>query len=63
MLMKELHTTLCVCVDYIGVLLCVCVDYICVLLCVAVYVIVSMCVCIIIHALHGKFEVVSWIYE
>ena len=39
--------------------LCVCVDYICILLGVVVYVIVSMCLCMMIHAPHGRFEVVS----
>ena len=35
------------------------VDYISVLLCVVVYVIVSICVCMMMHALCGRFEVVS----
>ena len=42
----------CVCVGF-------CVDYICALLCV----VILACVCMKIHALRGKFEVVFWIYE
>ena len=51
----ELRITFFMCVR-----VCVCVDYICVLLCVVIYVIV--CVCMMIHAPGGRFEVVSGIY-
>ena len=63
--MLELHITcvcVCVCVS-VCVYVCVCVYYIYVLLCVVVYVIVSMCVSMMIHALHCRFEVISWVYE
>ena len=50
----ELYITLCV-----RVFVCVCVDCICALLRVVIYVIVSMCVRMMIHELHGRFEVVS----
>ena len=52
---KISHTNDYVEIVCVRVYVCVCVDYISVLLCVVVYVIVSMCVCMMIHASRGRF--------